>query len=243
MKKNVFGRIHSVESFGALDGPGIRYVLFLKGCLLRCAYCHNPDTWTDYNSMQKSATEVFNDIVRYKNFIRTGGLTISGGEPLVQPDFCAELLQLCAEERIHTAIDTCGAVPLEESKECIDLADMLLLDIKAFDSQICEKMTGMSNENAFKTLEYCQSIQKPVWIRHVILPGYTLNEQQLKGLAEYLKNFSCVQLIELLPFHKMGEYKWENLGLEYTLTDVNEPTKQEIDMCRKIFSDAGIKVK
>lgn len=240
--ERVKGRIHSVETFGALDGPGIRYVVFLQGCLLRCAYCHNPDTWTCGTGKEITADKLVADILRYKNFLAGGGVTLSGGEPLLQTEFCCEVLQLCKENKLHTALDTCGAVPLSECKPAVDLAGMLLLDMKAIDSELCRKMTGQDNRNAIELLDYCEKTGKRVWIRHVMVPGFTLVRTQLERLADFLTGYTCVERVDLLPFHKMGVYKWENLGIDFTLKDVPEPTRKEISMAKKIFKSRNITV-
>lgn len=238
----ISGRIHSVETFGALDGPGIRYVVFMQGCLLRCAYCHNPDTWSCAGGKEISADELVNDIKRYKNFITSGGVTLSGGEPLLQPEFCREVLRLCKESGFHTAVDTCGAVGLSDCKDAVDTADMLLLDIKALDPELCRKITGQDNSNAIELLNYCEQTGKRVWIRHVMVPGLTLDRTLLEKLADFIKGYSCVERVELLPFHKMGSFKWENLGIDFTLKDTPIPTKKEIIMAKTIFQSRGIRV-
>lgn len=231
----IAGRIHSVETFGALDGPGIRYVVFLQGCLLRCAYCHNPDTWEVCDGTSTTAGEVVEKILPFRNFIQSGGVTLSGGEPFLQPEFAAAILKLCKEQGFHTAVDTCGAVPMEKCREALDLADMLLLDIKALDPEECKTLTGMDNENALGLLRWCEEVQKPVWIRHVCVPGITLQGEKLEKLADFLTGFSCVQKVELLPFHKMGAYKWEALNVPFTLADTPEPTADEMEKARAIF--------
>lgn len=206
------GRIHSFESFGAVDGPGVRYVVFFQGCPLRCMFCHNPDTWDATAGKEYTAREVVEKILPFRNFYdHGGGVTLSGGEPLMQLDFATELLGLLKGSGLHTAIDTSAAIPLEKARKAIDIADMLLLDFKAFDSALCEKITGRPHvlEQEKEYLEYCQSTGKKVWIRHVIVPGLTLNEEHLKGLGSYLHKFSCVEKIESLAFHKMGEFKWQ----------------------------------
>lgn len=238
----IIGRIHSVESFGALDGPGIRYVVFLQGCLLRCAYCHNPDTWDCTDGTSTTAGEVVEKILPFRNFIRSGGVTLSGGEPLMQPEFAAAILRLCKEQGFHTAVDTSGAVPMEKCREALELADLLLLDIKAFDSEECKNLTGMGNENAFQLLQWCEKAKKPIWIRHVCVPGITLDAQKLEKLANFLSQFSCIEKIELLPFHKMGVYKWETLGIPFTLSQVPEPNANEMKKAADIFTRAGCPV-
>ena len=236
------GRIHSVETFGALDGPGIRYVVFLQGCLLRCAYCHNPDTWDKCDGTSTTAGEVVEKILPYRNFIRSGGVTLSGGEPLVQPDFTAAILRLCKEQGFHTAVDTCGAVPMEKCQEALELADMLLLDIKALDSEECKSLTGMGNENALRLLNWCEEVKKPIWIRHVCVPGLTFQTDKLQKLADFLSPFSCIEKVELLPFHKMGAYKWDALKIPFTLADIPEPTAAEMEKAQAIIRKAGLPI-
>lgn len=237
---NQIGRLHSVETFGALDGPGIRYVLFLQGCPLRCLYCHNPDTWDPSCGRAVTSLEAVQDILRYRNFIASGGVTLSGGEPLLQAEFCREVIDLCHREHIHCAIDTSGSVPLSECKHAVDAADLLLLDIKALDPTVCTELTGQDNRNALELLSYCEITGKPVWIRHVIVPGITLVEERLHATAQFLSHYSCIQKVELLPFHKMGEYKWEALGMESPLTDVKEPPASEIAAAKEIFYRSGL---
>lgn len=235
--ESVKGRIHSIETFGAVDGPGIRYVIFFQGCRLRCLYCHNPDSWALEEGILTSAVEVVKDILPYKNFIKTGGVTLSGGEPLLQSEFAIEILQRCRREGLHTALDTAGAVPIEESRCVIDEADMLLLDIKATNATMAERITEKKfvHEHAIETLDYCEKTKKPVWIRHVLLPEYTLSKYLIKELALFLSAYRCVERVDLLPFHKMGEYKWEFLGETYALADTHAPSIAEVNEVEKVF--------
>jgi len=234
------GRIHSIESFGTLDGPGIRYVLFLQGCPLKCIYCHNPDTWRRSGGTERTVADVFSDILKYRRFI--SGVTLSGGEPLMQPQFSKELLQLCKEEKLHTAIDTAGSIPLAGCKGAVDLADLILLDIKALDDALCIEMTGRDNRYVLELLNHREETGRDVTIRHVLLPGYTLDEVKLTQLADFLKPYQCVKEIELLPFHKMGEYKWEELGQAYQLKNVLPPTAEETQAAKEIFKARGFTV-
>lgn len=243
MNESIKGRIHSIETFGAVDGPGVRYVLFMQGCHLRCKYCHNPDSWDINSGRVVTSEEIANDIKCYINFIRRGGVTISGGEPLLQADFVKDLLLKCKKLGLHTVIDTSGSIPLEKSKEAIDASDMLLLDIKAIDEAVCKDLTGMGNENTIKTLDYCEKSHKPIWIRHVVVPGITLHKTMLERLADFLSSYTCIENIEILPFHKMGEFKWESLKLDYSLADTPEPTKDEIKMVKEIFSSRNLPIK
>lgn len=238
----VTGRIHSIETFGAVDGPGIRYVLFLQGCPLRCQFCHNPDSWDFKGGTSMTVKEVMKDIKEYRSFIKRGGVTLSGGEPLAQPEFVLALLKECRKNGFHTAVDTSGAVKLAVSKPVIDAADMLLLDIKALDPALCKEITGKSNSNALDILNYCEKTGKMVWIRHVVIPGLTLDNRRLEELADFLKKYRCIDKIELLPFHKMGEYKWEVLKEKYRLSDTPEPTSEEMDRVTEIFSGRGLPV-
>lgn len=236
------GSISSTETFGTVDGPGIRYVFFMQGCPLRCLYCHNPESIPATGGTKLTAGEAVDDVLRYRKFIQNGGVTFSGGEPLLQLDFVTAAIQLLAAKGIHTAIDTSGIMPLEAVKPVVNAADLLLLDIKAMDEEVCIALTGQSNKNAFKLLEYCEEIHKPVWVRYVLLRGYTLQESQLNALAEYLRRFRCVQKVELLPFHKLGEHKYEQLGRVYQLSDVEATTPEETAWAANILKQHGIMV-
>lgn len=231
------GLIHSMESFGAVDGPGLRFIVFLRGCPLKCLYCHNPDTWAGNGGVRMSATELADKIMTYRSFIKGGGVTISGGEPLLQPEFCLELCTILRKRGFHTALDTGGSIaPQGVAAQAIAAADMLLLDIKDIDTEDCARLTGFGNENALATLGYCEKIAKPVWIRHVLLPGYTLNAEKLTRLRDYLARFTCVEKTELLPYHTMGRYKWDELGLDYALDGVEPPSDEELAAATAIFS-------
>ncbi len=238
----MFGYIHSIETCGTVDGPGLRYVIFFQGCPLRCKYCHNPDTWKANAGCRYTADKLIRDIIKYKNFIRSGGVTLSGGEPLLQAEFAAQIFKGCRDNGIHTAIDTSGAVPLENCRIAVDLADLILLDIKSIDSVKCKELTGMGNENAFNMLDYLEKAKKEVWIRHVIIPGTTDNYDDIEKMAKRLSNYTVISRVEVLPFHKMGEFKWKNLGLEYELEDTPEPAKESIEKIKNIFRDYGLRV-
>ena len=230
------GRIHSCESFGTLDGPGIRFVVFLQGCPLRCLYCHNPDTWQPDGGKSVTSAELMKQIESCRNFLRNGGVTLSGGEPLMQPEFSLDLLRRCREAGFHTALDTAGSLPLERTRNTIDAADLLLLDIKALDPELCCKLTGQDNKNELATLEYCEHAGKEVCIRHVLLPGWTLRRDRLEKLAAFLKHFRCVRRVELLPYHKMGEFKWRELGFGTPLANVPIPSPEERNAAERLFS-------
>lgn len=238
--ENVIGYIHSVESFGALDGPGVRYVLFLQGCPLRCLFCHNPDSWAVGRGQPIGSADVVRDILRYRHFIEKGGVTLSGGEPLMQPEFVAAILEGCRENGLHTALDTSGGVPLLACRQAVDAADMLLLDMKAADEALFRRITGRSMDNTLEILEHCEDTGKRVWIRHVLVPGLTLEETQLHALGRLLRRYGCIERVELLPFHKMGEYKWEPLGAPYTLSETQPPPAEAVDRARELLRGYGL---
>ena len=203
------GRIHSFESFGAVDGPGVRFVIFFQGCPLRCRFCHNPDTWAFEGGTEYTSDELVEKVLPYRLFYRGGGgVTLSGGEPTAQHEFVTELLNKLRAENIHTAIDTSGGIPLSVCRDAVDAADMLLLDIKSIDPDMSRNITGNPDtlKNEKEILEYCESQQKPVWIRHVVVPGLTLEETQLRALGDYLRGFEFVKRIEPLPCHKLVEH-------------------------------------
>ena len=229
------GRIHSFESFGTLDGPGIRYIVFMQGCPLRCLYCHNPDTWDTNSGKEYTVSEVTAKIISCKNYLRNGGVTLSGGEPLLQKEFTLELLKKLKEENLHTAIDTAGSLPLTRTKDIIDTADMLLLDIKALDEKLAIHLTGMSNKNTLQTLDYCQENQKRIWIRHVLVPNVTFKEESIISLAQYLSKYSCIEKVELLPYHTLGCHKFEKLNIPNPLEGTLDLTNQELDWANQIF--------
>lgn len=239
---SVQGRIHSLESFGAVDGPGIRYVIFLQGCPLRCIYCHNPDTWPPERGQTVSVEELVEKALPYRPFLKGGGITVTGGEPLLQHEFLYELIRAFHKEQLHVAVDTAGSVPLEQCRRAVDEADMLLLDIKAQDPKLCRMICGSDGAHAKELLRHCEETGKPVWLRHVVVPDYTLNDDSLRALAEYIKDFTCIERVELLPFHQMGSYKWEAAQMHYALQDKRTPTTEEMDRARKIFSDLGLRV-
>ncbi len=229
------GRIHSIETCGTLDGPGIRYVIFLQGCPLRCKFCHNPDSWQLESDKKTSVKDLMEDILRYRNFIKTGGITLSGGEPLLQAEFAAALFRECRKNGIHTAVDTSGAIPLSACKEAIDEVDLVLLDIKSIDTIKCQEFTGKGNEEALKLLDYLELTGKDVWIRHVVVPGITENDEDIERLAEYLSKYTVIKRVEILPFHKMGEYKWKQLNMKYELSDTPPPKKESIENIKGLF--------
>lgn len=238
------GRIHSYESFGTVDGPGVRFIVFLQGCPLRCKYCHNPDTWAlNKCKIEKKPIEVFNMLKKYKNYFgKKGGITITGGEPLLQSDFVIELLQLCKNDGIHTAIDTSGYILNDKVKEILKYTDLVLLDIKILDEEAHKELTGGSLEPVLEFAKYLESINKPVWIRHVIVPEITDNDQLLAKLAEYISKMKNVEKVELLPYHKLGEFKYREMGIKYPLEEIAELSKGRLNNAISIFEKYNLKV-
>lgn len=234
------GFIHSFESFGTKDGPGIRFVIFMQGCPLRCLYCHNPDTWRMNNAKyQLTPVEAFNEIEKVKAFVR-GGVTISGGEPLLQPLFILELFKLCKNEGIHTAIDTSGFLFNKDIKEVLDYTDLVLLDIKHINPEKYNTLTGKSLEPTLRFMEYLNKIDKPVWLRYVLVPGYSDDEQDLNDWANYISNFKNVERVDTLPFHQMGTHKWEQLNEDYRLRDVDPPSNEQVEKAEQIFKSYNL---
>lgn len=236
MEKKNIGYIYSFESFGTKDGPGIRFVLFLQGCPLRCLYCHNVDTWNlkDYQKVM-TPEEVFKEIMKVKGFIKTGGVTVSGGEPLVQSDFIIELFKLCKEVGIHTCIDTSGYIFTEKAKQAIELADLVMLDIKHIDQEKYKTLTAVNLAPTLKMADYLESINKPVWLRYVLVPGYSDDPKDLEDWAKYCSKFKNVERVDILPFHQMGTPKWDKMKKDYKLRETPTPTKEEIKMAEEIF--------
>ena len=224
------GRVHSYETFGAVDGPGIRFIVFLQGCPMRCLYCHNPDTWDTGGGTETTVDEIVAKVRSYRGFYKGGGgVTISGGEPLLQHEFVYELIEALKAEGFHTAIDTSGIVPLSLCQKTVDAADMLLLDIKSLDSGLSRRITGTDEclRREKELLDHCEAVGKRVWIRHVVVPGLTMDSALIKELADFLSQYKCIERIEPLPFHKLGEHKWEP-GC-YQLADTEAPTKAQMD--------------
>ena len=230
-------KVHSVESFGTVDGPGIRFVLFMQGCHLRCKYCHNRDSWDIKGGQYKSLNEVFDKIIRYKEYIcPNGGVTISGGEPLLQYEFLIELFKKLKKEKIHTCIDTSGMVIINDKiKELIDLTDLFLLDIKHINPEKAEKLVGFSNEKELDFARYLSYNRKHMWIRQVLVPGYTDDKEDLLKLKEFIDTLKTVDKVEILPYHSMGKYKWKELGFKYELEDVRDATEEDVKKAKEIL--------
>lgn len=231
------GRIHSLESFGTVDGPGIRFVVFMQGCPLRCLYCHNPDTWDIHTpaNYEMTPSELLNEVLKYKTYIRRGGVTATGGGPLLQAPFLTEFFRLCREEGIHTALDTSGYIYTPKALEVLQYTDLVLLDIKAFDPDQYVSLTGVKLNNTLRFLDYLEQHKIDTWIRHVIVPGITDNDDQLESLARYLQNYSVIRKVELIPYHTMGVHKYEQLGMKYKLDGVDPLSAERLENAKEIF--------
>lgn len=237
------GQIHSIETFGTLDGPGIRFVLFLKGCPLRCQYCHNPDTWYNNNTIEMSVNDIVEKVLKYKKYYKdTGGITVSGGEPLLQIDFLINLFKILKEHNIHTAIDTSGClfnsnnkILLNKFNELIKYTDLFLLDIKHINNEKHIELTGKTNKNILEFAQYLNNNNKRVWIRHVLVPQITDKDEYLNELKKFIDTLKNVEKVEVLPYHTLGINKYTNLGIDYKLKNINPPTKDRIENAIKIL--------
>lgn len=234
---NYYAKIHSIESFGTVDGPGIRFVLFLQGCHLKCKYCHNRDTWDMNGGEYKSLDDIFEKIIKYKNYIcPNGGVTITGGEPLLQVNFLIELFEKLKKENIHTCIDTSGMVSLtDDIKHLLSLTDLVLLDIKHINTEKCKDLVGFNNEKELAFARYLSDNGIHMWIRQVLIPGYTDDEQDLLKLKNFISTLKTVDKIEILPYHDMGKYKWKKLGVNYDLENVRPANNDDIQKAKKVL--------
>ena len=236
------GRIHSIESFGSVDGPGIRFVIFMQGCHMRCQFCHNPDTWEMEAGEEKTADELLAQALRYKTYWgASGGITVSGGEPLLQIDFLIELFTKAKAKGVHLTIDTSGHPFTREEpffskfNELMKVTDLVMLDIKQIDDAAHKTLTGWTNANILDMARYLSDMGKPIWIRHVLVPGGSDQDEFLKQLDTFIKTLKTVEKIEVLPYHTLGEYKWQELGMEYPLKGVEPPEKERIENAKKLL--------
>ncbi|MFR0923091.1 MAG: pyruvate formate-lyase-activating protein [Clostridia bacterium] len=232
-----YAKVHSIESFGTVDGPGIRFVLFLQGCHLQCKYCHNRDTWNMNGGEYKSLNDIFEKIMKYKNYIYpNGGVTVTGGEPLLQVKFLIELFKKLKKENIHTCVDTSGMVALtDDIKKLLSLTDLVLLDIKHINSEKCKNLVGFNNEKELAFARYLSDNNIHMWIRQVLVPGYTDDEQDLLQLKDFISSLSTVDKVEILPYHDMGRYKWENLGFKYELDGVRIANDDDVNRAKNLL--------
>lgn len=237
------GWVHSTETFGTVDGPGIRYVLFLSGCPLRCQYCHNPDSWHRQDGTPALVTDVLADISRYRGFIRgRGGVTLSGGEPLVQAKFSKAILQGCKAMGLHTALDTSGFLGDLADDELLASVDLVLLDIKAFSEETHRQLTGVDLAPTLRFANVLAALNKAVWLRYVLVPGLTDRFDEIGELARFAAWLGNVERVDVLPFHKLGEHKWRDRGLPYSLEAVEPPSEELLEQTREIFRAEGLLV-
>lgn len=241
------GRIHSLESFGTVDGPGVRFVVFVQGCPMRCAYCHNPDTWSMTGGTMMEPSEIIEQYERNVSFYKGGGITVTGGEPLMQVDFLIDLFKLAKEKNIHTCIDSSGiaynpdnTVLVQKLDELMTLTDLVMLDIKHIDNIKHKELTSQPNENILKFAEYLSEKNVDIWIRHVVVPGITDDEKYLFDLGYFIGGLKTLKALDVLPYHTMGEPKYEKLGMEYKLKGVPPMDKSLLLDKKKIIID-GIK--
>ncbi len=233
------GIIHSTESFGAADGPGVRFIVFMQGCNMRCEYCHNPDTW-DKHGEEVTADELIQKALRYKSYWKNGGgITVSGGEPLLQLDFLIDLSKKAKAEGIHVTIDTAGNPFSREEpffdkfNELMKYVDLVMLDIKEINPERHKKLTGFDNSNILDMAKYLSDIGKPMWIRHVLVPEVTDFDEDLDKLGEFISGLKTVEKAEILPYHTLGKFKWDNLGIKYKLDGISPPSGERIKNANK----------
>lgn len=243
----MIGHIHSTESFGAADGPGVRFIVFMQGCHMRCRYCHNPDTWKMDGGDEVTADEILKRALRFKPYWgKDGGITISGGEPLLQIEFVIELFKKAKELGINTCIDTAGNPFTKEDpffskfEELMKYTDLLLLDLKEINPTRHKDLTGFDNSNIIEMAKYLSEINKPVWIRHVLVPEHSDFDEDLDALGDFIDTLSNVDRVEILPYHTLGKFKWENLGIPYTLESISPPSAERIENAKNRIH-AGIR--
>ncbi|MET3545826.1 pyruvate formate lyase activating enzyme [Paenibacillus favisporus] len=235
------GRIHSMDTFGTVDGPGIRFVLFMQGCALQCQFCHNPDTWDTKGGRQVTVEEVLREIEPYVPYYKSsgGGITVTGGEPTLQAPFVAQLFKACKERfGLHTALDSSGFCEPSHAGELMQYTDLVLLDLKQLNNEKHERLTSQPNDRILKFAAWLSAIGKPVWIRHVLIPGITDQAGDLTLLGEFIGHLRNVEKVELLPYHRMGVYKWQQLGRKYALEGVPTPTDREVERARELIEAA-----
>lgn len=238
-------RVHSIESFGTHDGPGIRMVVFVQGCQFRCLYCANPDTMDIKGGSLMQLEELVERAVRQRSYFgKSGGVTVSGGEPLLQRSILKKLFLRLHEEGIHTALDSNGRLIDQQAKELLEETDLLLLDVKHFNKEWHKKLTGLSNTSTFKVAEYREMTGKPMWLRYVLVPGWSDQEEHLHELGNHFRNYRSIERFEILPYHQLGVHKWEALGMDYKLKDVEPPSRENLEraasILQKYFKDVRI---
>mgnify|MGYP002930370052 FL=1 len=239
------GYIHSLESFGSVDGPGVRYLIFTTGCAMRCQFCHNPDTWDMNSGTLYTADELIDKAWKYRTYWGSkGGITVSGGEPLLQIDFLLELFQKAKERGINTTLDTCGNPFTREEpffskfQELMKVTDLVMLDIKHIDDEQHKILTGQTNKNILDMARYLSDTGKPVWIRHVLVPERSDKDEYLHRLHDFIETLDNVEKVEVLPYHTLGVYKWKELGIPYQLEGIDPPSKERVENANRILETA-----
>lgn len=236
------GWIHSLESFGSVDGPGVRYLIFVAGCRMRCAFCHNPDTWTTEKAKEYTPEELLDQAVKYRTYWGTkGGITVSGGEPLLQIDFLMELFTQAKDRGIHTCLDTSGNPYTTEEPfhskflALMKVTDLVMLDIKQIDEEQHKILTGQTNSNILQMAREMSDLGKSMWIRHVLVPGHSDQNVYLYRLAEFIRTLHSVERVEVLPYHTLGAFKWKELGMKYPLEGIDPPSSERIRNAEQIL--------
>ncbi len=242
MAEGLKGYVHSLESFGSVDGPGVRYIIFLTGCAMRCQFCHNPDTWDMKTGTLYTADELLEKAMKYRTYwAKEGGITVSGGEPLLQIDFLTELFRKAKANGIHTTLDTSGNPFTREDpffskfNELMKYTDLVMLDIKHIDDEQHKILTGCTNQNILDLARYLSDIKKPVWIRHVLVPERSDYDEYLIKLDEFIQSLDNVQKVEVLPYHTLGAYKWDELGYDYKLKGIDPPSIERVENANKLL--------
>lgn len=243
------GYVHSLESFGSVDGPGVRFVIFFAGCAMRCQFCHNADTWNMKNGELYTVDALLKTALKYRTYWgKEGGITVSGGEPLLQIGFLTELFRRAKAEGVHTTLDTSGNPFTREEpffgkfRKLMDVTDLVLLDLKHIDDVQHRVLTGCTNKNILDMAEYLSEIGKPVWIRHVLVPERSDNDVYLEKLSAFIEKLDNVKRVEVLPYHTLGAFKWKELGMEYPLEGIEPPTKERIENANRILKTDKYKI-
>jgi pyruvate formate lyase activating enzyme len=236
------GYVHSLQTGSALDGPGLRTVVWLTGCLFRCLYCHNPDTWRLDAGRRMHVDELVAEIGKYKDFMATtrGGVTLSGGEPLVQREFCMSTLRKLHALGVHTALDTNGFLGASLSDADLEAIDLVILDLKSWNPETHLRVTGQHSEPVFRFASRLNAAKRPMWVRFVLVPGYTDQRENVGGLARFCAELSNISRVEVLPFHQLGRFKWHELGLPYALENVEPPSAAAVAEVRNTFRQHGL---
>lgn len=238
------GKVHSIETFGTVDGPGIRYIIFMQGCPLRCKYCHNRDTWDTKGGKEYTADELIENASKYSSYMKAsgGGITVSGGEATLQSEFVAKLFEKAKEKGIHTCLDTSGFVDIEKLDPILENTDLVLLDIKHMDNEKSKDLTGVEITKALEVAKHLDKKNIPVWIRHVLVPTITDDKENLESLAKFVSTLNNIERFELLPYHSIGVHKWESIGLNYELKYIQDATDEDINRATEIIENLGVKV-